>query len=268
MRNGGAEDSAEETLAGGGSTTVTRVGVTVRRTAQPWSSTVGAMLSALRAVGFEGAPAFHGFDDRGREVLDFIPGDVGNYPLTQDVRSEIAADSAAGLLRRFHDASALLVDALPADWQSAALDPVEVICHGDFAPYNCVFRGDRVVGIIDFDTARPGPRAWDLAYAIYRFAPLADPQHNPDAFGDEAEQVARAHRFLDSYGASPDLRWTAIGMLQPRLRALIDHIERSAAAGAEAARRHLADGHVEVYLADLAHIAAMMPALLAPRATG
>lgn len=265
MRNDGAEYSAEETLAGGGSTTVTRLGDTVRRTAQPWSSTVGAMLSALRAVGFDEAPAFHGFDDRGREVLDFIPGEVGNYPLTEVVRSETAMDSAAGLLRRFHDASALVVDPSPARWQFAALEPVEVICHGDFAPYNCVFRGDRAVGIIDFDTARPGPRAWDLAYALYRFAPLAHPHRNPDAFGDEAEQVARAHRFLDSYGATPDQRSAAIGMLQPRLRALIDHIERSAVEGSEAARSHLADGHVELYRADLDYIADIVPALLAPR---
>ncbi|WP_405867085.1 phosphotransferase [Streptomyces sp. NBC_01515] len=44
--------------------------------------------------------------------------------------------------------------------------PVEVICHGDFAPYNCVFTGEGAVGLIDFDAARPGPRAWDLALHV------------------------------------------------------------------------------------------------------
>ncbi|MFJ9374801.1 phosphotransferase [Streptomyces sp. NPDC101455] len=46
--------------------------------------------------------------------------------------------------------------------------PVEVICHGDFAPDNCVFTGEGAVGIVDFDAARPGPgpRAWDLALHV------------------------------------------------------------------------------------------------------
>jgi len=47
--------------------------------------------------------------------------------------------------------------------------PAEVICHGDVAPYNCVFRDGRPVAFIDFDTAHPGVRIWDLAYAAYRF---------------------------------------------------------------------------------------------------
>jgi len=35
-----------------------------------------------------------------------------------------------------------------------------------------VFRKGMPVALIDFDTAHPGPRIWDVAYAAYRFVPL------------------------------------------------------------------------------------------------
>ena len=38
-----------------------------------------------------------------------------------------------------------------------AVEPYEVICHGELAPYSCIFDGSRLVGLIDFDTVRPDP---------------------------------------------------------------------------------------------------------------
>lgn len=60
-----------------------------------------------------------------------------------------------------------------------ARSPAEVICHGDIAPYNSAVRDGRVIGFIDFDTAHPAPRLGDVAYAVYRYAPLHAPE-NPD----------------------------------------------------------------------------------------
>ena len=51
--------------------------------------------------------------------------------------------------------------------------PAEVVCHNDFAPYNVVFGDDGPVGVIDWETAAPGARVWDVAYAAYRFVPLS-----------------------------------------------------------------------------------------------
>ncbi len=69
----------------------------------------------------------------------------------------------------------------------------------DFAPYNVVFNGVEAAGMIDFDTLHPGSCLWDVAYAIYRWAPLKNPR-NPDAIGDLASQIRRAKAFCDSYG--------------------------------------------------------------------
>ncbi|MEW2492441.1 phosphotransferase [Streptomyces nodosus] len=60
-------------------------------------------------------------------------------------------------------------------WMFPAHEPAEVICHGGAATYNTVFRGRLPVAFIDFDTAHPGPRLWDVAYTAYRFVPLYAP---------------------------------------------------------------------------------------------
>ncbi|GIG20611.1 phosphotransferase [Cellulomonas chitinilytica] len=245
----------EEVLEGGGVNVVTRVGSTVRRPARPWTPAIHVLLRHLRDVGFEGAPRVHGTDEQGREVLDYVAGEVGNYPLTEQVRSESALLSAGRLLRGYHDATTTLLDQGVEGWQLGPIEPVEVLCHGDFAPYNCVFRDGEAVSLIDFDGARPGPRAWDLAYALYRFAPLTRPE-NGDGFGGTDEQARRARQFLDAYGATPELRATVVATLGRRLQSLVDFMQAAADAGDENFARHIADGHADLYLHDIAYIEA------------
>ena len=77
-----------------------------------------------------------------------------------------------------------------ACWQWPAHEPVQVICHNDFAPYNLMFENGKLTGVIDLDLASPGPRVWDMAYTAYRFVPLTDPS-NPDAPFPGAQAQAR-----------------------------------------------------------------------------
>ncbi|MET8282063.1 phosphotransferase [Micromonospora sp. NPDC005174] len=64
-----------------------------------------------------------------------------------------------------------------------------------------VFTDRRVSGVIDWDTASPGRRAWDLAYLAYRLVPLADPE-NGDAIDSHLGERARRLRVLcDAYGS-------------------------------------------------------------------
>src|SRR3954468_16065803 len=111
--------------------------------------------------------------------------------------------AAARFLRRYHDAT---VDFRPPDpcWRLPAHEPAEVVCHNDFAPYNLVFRGRTLAGAIDFDTASPGPRAWDLAYLAYPLVPLAEPG-NPDAPATpEADRNRRLALLCATYGPPAD----------------------------------------------------------------
>lgn len=246
------EDTREEPLPGGVNVVI-RVGNTVRKPAGVWTPAVHALLEHLAQQGFDGAPRAHGIDPKGRQILDYIPGEVGNYPLSARVSSETALVSAARLLRRYHDATASFPDATKRAWQLDAIEPAEVICHGDFAPYNCVFDEVGAVAVIDFDVARPGPREWDLAYALYRFAPFAG-QSNQDGFATPAEQARRARRFLDAYDAIAEQRAITVSMLVPRLLSLIDFMQSSADAGDQGFAQQIADGHADLYRRDITYL--------------
>lgn len=73
-----AVDAVHETALGGGRTTagVVRLGDVVHRPARPWTASVHAVLRHLEAVGFDGAPRVLGFDESGREMLTYMPGET------------------------------------------------------------------------------------------------------------------------------------------------------------------------------------------------
>jgi hypothetical protein len=189
-------------------TKVVKIGGTVRRSAGPWTPTIQRLLEHVRAKGLLWVPEPLGLDEAGREILSFIPGTVP-HDLPGWLWTEQALTDAARALREWHDATADF-SAPDAIWGLPASSPREVICHNDFAPYNCIFSGGRLIGAIDFDLCSPGSRIWDLAYAAYRFIPLMP---GPDADfaipGDRSpfgirEMNERLKLFLTRYGAGDD----------------------------------------------------------------
>lgn len=229
----------EEELTGGNISKVVRVGDTVRRTPGSWTPTIHRLLAHVRAKGLLWVPEPLGTDDRGREILSFISGDVP-HAMPEWIRTEQVLTDIARALREWHDATA---DFSPPDatWGLPQSEPREVICHNDFAPYNCVFRQGRFVGAIDFDTCSPGARLWDLAYTAYRFVPLIP---GPDASavipGDkspfEASVMAqRLELFLASYGSARErTRYRSSDLM----RTAVDRLNALAAWTEEHARNH------------------------------
>lgn len=149
----------EEVLAGGNMGEVVRVGVTVRRPAGEWTPAVQRLLEVLGDAGVSGIPRPLGLDERGREVLSFVEGDNLAAADPELLWSDRVLIGAGELLRRLHDASVPLVDA-GLLWRSTAREPVEVICHNDFATYNLIVRDGELVGAIDFDLAWPFAGGW------------------------------------------------------------------------------------------------------------
>jgi hypothetical protein len=191
----------EEWLAGGNMNAVQRIGDTVHRQAGPWTPTVHRLLDHLHTKGITWLPRVHGFDDDGREVLDYLPGLVPNYPMPTWIWDDAVLVSAVDHLKEFHDAT-LDFPATPGDtWQIAAHEPVEVVCHNDFAPYNMVFDDEHhLSGVIDCDTASPGSRLWDLAYLAYRLVPLTSPANTDTPVIDPATRQRRLTLLLETYG--------------------------------------------------------------------
>jgi hypothetical protein len=242
----------EEQLAGGNMNAVVRVGNTVRRTTGPWTSQIHLLLAHLRRKGIREAPEPLGIDPHGREILTFLPGIVGHEPLPQ-FRTDAVLVAAARLLRRIHDATEDVAQAwLNGPWQAPVRRPVEVICHGDFAPYNCVFDDAILVGVIDFDYAHPGSRVWDLAYALYRFVPLMDAS-NPDSYGTIADQCRRARLFCDAYGLQD--RSAVVPVIQARVAYMAEFLRHGAAKGDERILANVDAGHLRIYETDSVYLA-------------
>ena len=229
----------EEVVAGGNSSAVVRVGDTVRRNTGPWTPAVHALLDTLRASGITRVPSAAGMDEQGREILSFLPGEVVRYPLPEWIWHPSILRDAASLLRQIHDASVGLAHE-PLNWQLPTHQPVEVVCHNDFAPYNMVFHGERLAGVFDFDAASPGPRIWDFAYLAYQLVPLIE-----GGGAGAPEGLDRLDELTAAYGL-PFPRRDVLETLAARLRELADYSEgRAAATG----RRELND-HAAMYRRD------------------
>jgi GNAT superfamily N-acetyltransferase len=226
----------------------------VYRPSGPWTKQVHTFLRYLREKGFNKAPEPLGFDEEGREIVSFVKGQTNDYPLCQNTKSLNALASCANLLRELHDTSKDFLNTAPYyNGMLPCRNPQEFICHNDFAPYNICFEREQAVGIIDFDTASPGPRIWDIAYALYRFAPFSNPQ-NTDGFGTLEEQISRARLFCEAYGLPQENRSGITDLMIERLENLLDFMTKSAQEGNKKFELTLQQGHHLKYLADIEYI--------------
>ncbi|WP_201712816.1 phosphotransferase [Rossellomorea arthrocnemi] len=249
----------EEKLTGGNVSNVYRSGDTVRRELKPESAKIHKLLNHLEVKGFKHSPAFLGIDEKGREILSFIEGEAGNYPLKDYMWSGEALKEIAKILRKYHDA----VSDFPIEAGWHPIDntprPYEVLCHNDFAIYNIIFNEKRPVGIIDFDVAGPGPRRWDIAYTLYTCVPLSRLHHSEtgeavhyDPLRDAGRIKQRVKGFYESYGL--DFGIDDLQMVLGRLEAVCRTIHRKAGEGDPAFQKMIEEGHVEHYQKDITFI--------------
>jgi aminoglycoside phosphotransferase (APT) family kinase protein len=186
--------SEEETPLGGGASGlgIVRVGDTVRRPSRFVTTTMRDVLQHLERVGFDAAPRWLGVDEQGRDILTWIEGDTfvdrgRMHPYIGEPPGRIAFDdeqltAVFRLLRRYHDTFG-----------------GDVICHGDYGPWNLVWRDELPVAIIDFDSAYPGDPADDVGYALRMFVSYGFGPWTPD------ESVRRTRVALAAYGRDFDV---------------------------------------------------------------
>lgn len=237
---------------GGGNVSrrVVRIGDTVRRPAGPWTPAVHALLGHLHAAGFHGAPRPLGLDELGREVLTFIPGTIPWPDSVHLLDPDDRLRRVARLIRDFHDAVTGFCPPPDARWQ--ALIPAEgtgIISHHDLAPWNLVISPRRWV-FIDWDTAAPGSRLWDVAYALHGFVPLsANPRYQ------RGNPARRMGLFADAYGLDQAQRYELLPMLARRTQAMHDFLAEQAAASTQPWAQLWHAGHGRAWQADTDYIA-------------
>ena len=174
---------------------VVRVGDTVRRPAPAFTAT---LLTHLATAGFDGAPRHLGRDERGRDVLTFLPGDV---PAKWQAFTDEQVGQAAVLLRRLHDASRGLAGG-------------SVVCHHDPGPNNTVFRAGRPVAFIDFDFAAVGDPLEDVAYLAWSWCLSSKGEPAREAPAGQARQV---RVLADAYRLTPEQRRRLPAAIRQRL---------------------------------------------------
>jgi hypothetical protein len=234
-------------LTGGTLNSVVRVGDTVRRVAGPWTPTIHALLRHLRAHGFELAPEPLGIDDRGREILSFIPGTTVGWslPWPDLIRDDGLLEQVGATTALYHHA---VIDFRPpgiVPWQSApaALRASELVCHHDLAPYNVVLSGGGLQGIIDWDLAGPGSAVSELAFVAWQWVPL----HGPFVtelmgWAQVPNRARRLRLLLDAYGLTD--RTGFIDRVRERIGYNRDTMVRKAAEGDVAYQALMQQGHL------------------------
>jgi hypothetical protein len=245
---------SEVALPGGYSTGAVLIGGVVHKPASPWTSTVHGLLRHLEDTGFDGAPRALGFDDQGREMLTYLPGDtVGDRaPWPRWVYLDSTLIQVGRWLRRVHDATVSFVPPADERWFiGGAVQPGLIVGHQDAAPYNAVMDGDRLVGFCDWDIAGPSSREFDLALSALWWVPLCPPGAAPwwvptcppSAVGqvgvhDVDDRSRRLHLLLDAYGYDADrLGFGAVTVQRARRQAAA--IRQMADGGNPAATRVL-----------------------------
>ncbi|MED1055868.1 phosphotransferase [Bacillus mycoides] len=250
----------EEMLTGGNVSNVYRSEDTVRRELKQGSTKIHKLLNHLENKGFSYAPKFLGIDDKDREILSFIEGEAGNYPLKEYMWSNDVLKEIAKMLRLYHDAVSDFT--LSDDWKPMDNTPnkIEVVCHNDFAIYNIIFNNEKPVGIIDFDVAGPGPRLWDIAYTLYTCVPLsrvyyketgAAVYYNSLQHADRIKQ--RVKLFFESY-KSDGIAEDYLEMVLLRLEGLCKYMKRKALEGDMNFQKMIDEGHLEHYENDIQFI--------------
>ena len=241
----GDETGGGEPLIGDGVTPgIVRIGDTVRRPARPFTRTVQAYLAHLHQAGFTAAPVPLGIDGQGREILSFVPGDIPREPLPAETARDDVLVALARLIRALHEASAGWTPPPGAVWGgipgTAALPPVdgepELVSHRDYCPGNVVFRAGLPAALIDFDLAKPTTRLYDIANALWWWAPLRDPRDRAPAF-TSLDIPHRAAVFADAYGMTAQQRQDLVPLMIRIAHRY--HITARAAAGADPVFRRL-----------------------------
>ncbi len=209
-----SESQDQEIPMPGGDVTegVVRMGDTVRRPMGPHSELVHRALVHLSDADVDFAPRFLGVDEKGREILSFIDGEVADRPWPGWVADPDRGVSVAKVLRRLDDALASF--GLPGDlpvrsWPSGAPEPVgppaSFLGHRDVTPENTVFRDGRAVALIDFDLLKPSSKVDEVANLLLWWAGWTAPEDRDPVFAG-VDPGERGRLLAEAYGLSDEER--------------------------------------------------------------
>ena len=206
-------------LEGGRLSGARKVDNAVHRTPLNDTTTAHRFLRDLRASGFQLVPEPLGFLPCGTERLSYIEGRAASPPYLPEQVSEDALANVSKAVRQFHDAGSHFEWPSDDEWHGYDMvRPTHFDCigHNDLAPWNFVFDGSTVSGIIDWDACGPSSRIWDFAYTVHHFVPFhRDSELAAWGWSTRPNRYERLQLMVETYGSDmisiPDLLDAALG---------------------------------------------------------
>jgi len=254
---------AEKPLQFGTVSNAVRIENTIHRDTGVWTPTIHALIAYLNENGFTEAPKVLGFDEKGREILSFLPGTEASRPWPNILRQSGGLYQAGRMLRRYHDIITNFKPSAEAEWRigEVELKPGQIIRHGDLGPWNTIWQNDTLTGLIDWDFAQPGDRLEDLAQMAYYFIPLRSEEGWRKAGFEKCPNFAeRLNILVSSYGMySVDELVGAVLVQQDQERKLVI---KKAAQNIEPWITFMKRGDVEESLKDTAWLRAIKADIL------
>lgn len=127
------------------------------------TSEAGHTLALFHKIisGFHGAPPTH--HPHGYHALPSVPDALDHIPRDSRLARPDLAEVCADLRELYQDA------ARRSDKLGLRAWPAQIV-HGDWHPGNTLYRGQRLVAVIDFDGVRPEQRALDIANGALQFS--------------------------------------------------------------------------------------------------
>jgi len=193
----------EEKLNYGFVSSPVKIGNTVHRQTGTWTYAIHALLNFLQANNFAYSQKVLGFDEQGREILEFLPGEAATRPWPPQLLEDGGLVQAATMLKRYH---ALVKEFRPpenAEWRigKVPLKHGQIIRHGDLGPWNMLWQDDELTGLIDWDFAEPGKAITDLAQMAYYCVPLRGEEGWQEAgFIERPDLLHRFNVVCETYG--------------------------------------------------------------------
>jgi Ser/Thr protein kinase RdoA (MazF antagonist) len=169
-----------------------------------------------------GVPRFHGIDEHGREVLDYLSGRI--VDVDREVLSDGQLVAVGRWARQLHEATRDFAD--PGPWRFDGPPGADLVGHNDIAPYNICFDGDTLVGVFDWDLAGPTTALMELGFIAWNCIPL---YRRPEGDDPDSWAAARLRLLADAYrGVDPSDVLTATVR---RTERTISGMQTAAAAG-------------------------------------
>lgn len=149
------------------------------------------------------------------------------------------------LLRRYHDA----VAGYDPSGAAAGFEegprtraPGQLVCHGDVAPRNTIFR-DGLPVALDWDGAWISDPLWEVGHAMWQFAPLRpDSRLRSAGWPQIPDRLARAAALADGYRLGRGARQAVPALIAPMISGCAASVVAKAQSGQRAFARLIDDG--------------------------